>query len=165
MPPCFAVLRFVCVLIAQSGDARLVHSDTHPQRQPKPSRPALRDDQAIRVDFRDIWKETQTLAASSYTGKDKKVYEAEQIRALGGRVEWKEKMPHKMWLGVTKARKAKAARLAAEAKAAGLVTGRPGASAIAASKPKERRWRKGGVDDGITPDDIRGPVMHVRPTR
>ena len=62
------------------------------------------------------------------------------------------------------ARKARAERLAAEAKAAGLVTGRPGSAAGAAlSKPKERRWRKGGVDDGVTPDNIRGPVMHVRP--
>lgn len=88
------------------------------------------------------------------------MYEAEQIRALGGRVEWKEKMPHKMWLGVTKARKARAERLAAEAKAAGLIIGRPGGAAEA--KPKERRFKQGGVDDGVTPDDIRGPVMHVR---
>lgn len=60
------------------------------------------------------------------------------------------------------ARKARAERLAAEAKAAGLVTGRPGgATSMAAAKPKERRWRKGGIDDGVTPDNIRGPVMHV----
>jgi hypothetical protein len=87
-----------------------VHALSHaaPSRERKPKRP-VRDDQAIRVDFRDIWKSVTTFAASSYTGKDKKVYEAEQIRKLGGRVEWKEKMPHKMWLGVTKVRLSTAA--------------------------------------------------------
>lgn len=81
-----------------------------------------------------------------------------------GRAQARKALPSLSSAPSEQARKARAERLAAEAKAAGLVTGRPGSAAGAAlSKPKERRWRKGGVDDGVTPDDIRGPVMHVRP--
>lgn len=50
--------------VSQSGDARTVHSAVPASTGPKgPRRPALRDDQAIRVDFRDIWKSVTTFGA------------------------------------------------------------------------------------------------------
>jgi hypothetical protein len=67
---------------------------------------------------------------------------------------------------LVQARREKEAKRAAEAKAAGIVTGRPGAGsqAAGAARKGERRWRK-GVNDGVTPDNIRGPVMHVNEAR
>jgi hypothetical protein len=62
----------------------------------------------------------------------------------------------------TQARRAREAKQVAEAKAAGIISGRPGDKAKGSKG--ERRWKK-GVDDGVTPDNIRGPVMHVNEAR
>lgn len=70
-------------------------------------------------------------------------------------------MPFKMYQGVMKARKERAAKAEDEAKLAGLVTGRGEGSSKAAKAAKRREERQRDNDDDITPDNIRGPVMFL----
>lgn len=131
------------------------------------ARAPLPDDKRIRVNYTDIFKSVQSVGASAFTGKDKKVWEAKQLAALGVKLEHKEKMPLKMWLGVSKARKERAAKRDRVAAEAGLVGVRP-------RHAKAHVWRGGGDDDGeggggrgqpadLHGDNVRGPVMHIRP--
>ena len=52
----------------------------------------------------EIWLSHWSAGATSFTGKEKKVWEAKQMEALGGIVHFKEKMPFKMAMGVLKVR-------------------------------------------------------------
>ena len=62
--------------------------------------------------------------ASTFTGRDKKIWEAKKLESLGLKVSHKEKMPLKMWMGVKKAREKRAVRAQEEARSADLVTGK-----------------------------------------
>ncbi len=139
------------------------------------------DSKLIRADFKDIFNAVQSYGesrsalthtsvssvgiagAASFTGKDKAVWEAKQIAALGGRLQRKEKMPYKMYQGVMKARKVRAAKAEEEARMSGVVTGKGG---------KRKEWRGGqrpdrdaidrhGNPGDLLPDNVRGPVMYL----
>lgn len=149
----------------QSGRASAVLSSAAargPAGAPAPKKPRreIPDAQKIRVSFDDIFKSVQDLGASSFTGKDKKKYEAKQLAAIGGVVKHKEKMPLKMWLGVSKARKQREERRANYLRKTGLVTGEK------FEKKGDRRREKAkgpaGQPADLAPDNLRGPVMHIK---
>jgi hypothetical protein len=116
------------------------------------------------VDFKDVFKSVQSLGASSFTGKDKKIWEMKQLNALGANLRHKEKMPLKMWMGVKKAREEREARKEAEEKAAGIITGKKPASGSGsgrAGRDEEDEFEPRQPRD-LTPFNVRGPVMYVR---
>jgi len=116
------------------------------------------------VDFKDVFKSVQSLGASSFTGKDKKIWEMKQLNALGANLRHKEKMPLKMWMGVKKAREEREARKEAEEKAAGIITGKKPASSSSsgrAGRDEEDEFEPRQPRD-LTPFNVRGPVMYVR---
>jgi len=140
------------------------------------------DSQRIRVDFRNLFKDVAALGATTFIGRDKHVWEAKQMAALGAKVKpHTEKMPLKMWLGVSAARKRRAAAAVEEARQSGVITGRESELEAAARGDRTgSRWR-GGAGKGrgqgrlsgddlvaganprdITPAHIRGPVMLAR---
>jgi hypothetical protein len=136
------------VIAASAG--RLVNEE-------RPVRPRVADDKKIQVSFDDIFKSVQSLGASSFKGKEKKVWEAKQLNALGANIKHKEKMPFKMFLGVAKARKEREEKRTKEEKTADLITGRK-------APKKERREFVApyGQPDSLTPDNVRGPVMYIK---
>lgn len=122
-------------------------------------REEVSDDKKIQVNFKDIFKSVQSFGASTFTGKDKKIWEAKQFNALGCNIKHKEKMPFKMYLGVSKARKDRAERTARDDKVAGIVRGE-----VRAKKARrDDSWvGPSGQPDSLDPDNVRGPIMHVR---
>lgn len=90
----------------QNGDTSLVLAAAtgrlpppKPRREDRAADPDA-DRNSIRVDFRDMFKDVTDLGASSFRGRDKKIWEAKQLAAAGALVTHKEKMPLKMALGV-----------------------------------------------------------------
>jgi hypothetical protein len=109
----------------------------------------------------------QCAGATSFEGRDKKRWEAKTLESLGVQVKNKVKMPYKMFKGVSKARKEREEKAAQEAKLAGIVTARPGETGGSSNK---RAKKEGGgrgernrqAEDEPVPDNIRGPVMHLK---
>jgi hypothetical protein len=90
----------------QNGDTSLVLAAAtgrlpapKPRREDRPADPNA-DRNAVRVDFRDMFKDVTDLGASSFRRRDKKIWEAKQLAAAGALVTHTEKMPLKMALGV-----------------------------------------------------------------
>jgi len=78
-----------------------------------------------------------SAGASTFKGRDKKIWEARKLESLGVRVQHVEKMPRKMWMGVKKKRESRAARQEEERAAADLVTGKGRAHAKLSSNKKK----------------------------
>lgn len=101
----------------------------------------------------DVFSSIKSYGASSFQGKDKKIWEAKQLEAIGAKVSKHTlKMPFKMYQGVTKAQKKREKRRELEVKYTGAVTGKK------AAKKERKKW----ADDDITPGNIRGPVMYIK---
>ena len=130
------------------------------------------DRNRVRVDFQDMFKDVTRLGAGTFTGKEKKIWEAKQLAALGARIVYKEKMPPKMAIGVIKARREKAAKQQAELSAGNIITGKKvdlsGTAALSggAGYGKQSKQFKGaagyGQPDSLDPDSMRGPVFFVK---
>ena len=124
----------------------------------------MADAQKIQVasDFDSIWKSVTELGASTFKGRDKKIWEARKLEGLGLRVQHKEKMPRKMWMGVKAKREARAARAAKEAKEADLVTGR-GALHAKVAPPKAKGRFKTDPSKSLDNGSFRNGVLRVKP--
>ena len=130
------------------------------------------DRNRVRVDFQDMFKDVTRLGAAAFVGKEKKIWEAKQLAALGARIVYKEKMPPKMAIGVIKARREKAAKQQAELSAGNIITGKKvdlsGTAALSggAGYGKQSKQFKGaagyGQPDSLDPDSMRGPVFFVK---
>jgi len=111
-----------------------------------------------RAEVSKIWTSVAALGAAGFEGAQRKQWESTQLASLGVKLKGKaQKMPFKMFLGVSKARAARAAKAEEEARISGAV--RPGG---AGKKKKRRAPREEEPEDAPVPDNIRGPVMHVR---
>lgn len=75
--------------------------------------------------------------ASTFKGRDKKIWEAKRLTELGLKVKHKEKMPRKQWMGVKAKREKRAAAAAAEQAEADVVTGKGRAHAKLAPSSKK----------------------------
>jgi hypothetical protein len=110
-----------------------------------------------RAEVGKIWTSVAALGAAGFEGSQRKQWESSQLSALGVKLKGKaQKMPFKMFLGVSKARAARAAKAEEEARVSGAV--RPGG---AGKKKKRRGPREEDPEDMPVPENIRGPVMHV----
>lgn len=104
---------------------------------------------------KSVWSSVAELGASGFEGSQRKQWEGGQLAALGAIVKGKsQRMPFKMYLGVTKAREKRAAKVEEEARQSGVV--RP----VKKKKSKDRK-REDRAQDEPVPHNIRGAVMHV----
>ena len=104
---------------------------------------------------KSVWSSVAELGASGFEGSQRKQWEGGQLAALGAIVKGKsQRMPFKMYLGVTKAREKRAAKVEEEARQSGVV--RP----LKKKKSKDRK-REDRAQDEPVPHNIRGAVMHV----
>lgn len=124
--------------------------------------PKVKDSEKYQVasDFESIWKSVTELGASTFKGRDKKIWEARKLEGLGLRVQHKEKMPRKMWMGVKAKRESRAAREAELAREADLVTGRTAAHAKVKVATKQRF--KADPSKSLETGAFKGGVLRVR---
>jgi len=122
-----------------------------PQRLGNP-RKLLKTDELSR---RNIWASVAELGASGFEGSQKKKWEGSRLASVGGVVTGKsQRMPFKMYLGVSKARREREAKVEEEARQSGIV--RP------KKQKKMRKVEKKGGRDGFdepVPHNIRGSIM------
>lgn len=78
--------------------------------------------QGIDIDFDETVQEIRHLGSSQFTGKDKRLYEAEQYKALTGREKKMHKIPVKIARGMKKKAAIRQKRREEEARESGLVT-------------------------------------------
>ena len=138
-------------------------SPTHPWAPPQA--PEGKGDAAriqVASDFDSIWSSVTELGASTFKGRDKKIWEARKLEGLGLRVKHKEKMPRKMWMGVKAKREAKAARAAQEAKEADLVTGKGAVHAKLTPRKGKGRF-KADPSKSLETGAFRNGVLRVKP--
>ena len=88
--------------------------------------------QGIDIDFDEAVQEIRHLGSSQFTGKDKRLYEAEQYKALTGREKKMHKIPVKIARGMKKKAAMREKRREEEARESGLVT-------ASTNKKKEKR--------------------------
>ncbi len=105
---------------------------------------------------------SSSAGASTFEGRDRKAWEAKNLRDLGVDIKHKVKMPYKMFQGVRKAQKVREKKRVEEAKAAGLVLP---SKKDKGGRDERRRFGGGADDDDPTPDNIRGPVMYLAAKR
>jgi Domain of unknown function (DUF4602) len=132
-----------------------VDNESFTRNQPKKDKESLRSELA--VNYSDIFKSVTEFGAKSFVGKDKKIWEAKQLAALGAKVVHKEKMPLKMAIGVLNARKKKMKRLAEDSRLSQVITGKKLDQKQGGKNDRKRKQ----FDDDITPSNIRGSVMFV----
>ncbi len=93
------------------------------------------------------------LGATGFSSAQRKAYDSSKLAAVGGLVSKGQRMPYKMFLGVSRARKERAAKEEERNRVSGVVLPR--------KKKKERKQREREALDEPIPNNIRGAVMHV----
>eukprot|EP01138_Halocafeteria_seosinensis_P007832 gb/GECG01008002.1/.p1 GENE.gb/GECG01008002.1/~~gb/GECG01008002.1/.p1 ORF type:complete len:185 (+),score=53.29 gb/GECG01008002.1/:1-555(+) len=77
-----------------------------------------------RREFNKIFDEVVEFGATAFDRKNKKQWEAKKLKNAGLKVEHKEKMPYRMWLGVKRERERKETKKEEEVKESKVVTGK-----------------------------------------
>lgn len=112
-----------------------------------------------RREFHRIYKEVVDLGATAFDRKNKKVWEAKKLKNAGVKVDHKEKMPYKMWLGVKRERERKETKREEELKESQVVTGKK------AKKSKKRNSKPFVPDPSMSLEKgkYKDGVLHVNP--
>ena len=104
---------------------------------------------------RAIWASVAELGVSGFKDAQRKAYDSSRLAAAGGVVRAPQRMPFKMFLGVSKARRERTAKEDERTRVSGVV--KPGGK-----KKKERKQRERAALDEPIPRNIVGSVMHAR---
>ena len=92
------------------------------------------------------------LGASGFQDSKRKAQASAALVAAGARVT-AQRMPFKMYLGVSRARKERGAKEAERARVSGVV--------LPKAKRKARKVRERAAPDEPIPSNLRGSVMHA----
>ena len=101
---------------------------------------------------RSVWASVAELGASGFQESKRKALGSAALVAAGARVT-AQRMPFKMFLGVSRARKERGAKEAERARVSGVV--------LPKAKRKTRKVRERAAPDEPIPNNVRGSVMHA----
>jgi len=105
---------------------------------------------------RSVWSSVAELGASGFKDAQRKSHESSKLAAAGARVKDRsqgQRMPFKMYLGVSKARRERSAKEEERARVSGVV--------LPKQKKKARKVREKAAADEPVPNHIVGSVMHT----
>jgi hypothetical protein len=101
---------------------------------------------------RAVWASVAELGASGFQESKRKALGSAALAATGARLT-AQRMPFKMYLGVSRARKERGEKEAERARVSGVV--------LPKAKRKARKVREKAAADEPIPKNIRGSVMHA----
>ena len=126
-------------------------------REPDGLNPALKRALSGVGSKKSIWASVAELGASGFSDSARKALAGAQLAAVGGHVKDRsqgQRMPFKMYLGVSKARAERSAKAEERARVSGVV--------LPKKKKKAKKQREKAAPDEPIPNTIRGSVMHVK---
>jgi len=103
---------------------------------------------------RSVWASVAELGASGFQDAKRKALGSAALVAVGARPAAQQRMPFKMYLGVSRARKERSDKAAERARVSGVV--------LPKVKRKARKVRERAAPDEPVPQHIRGSVMHAK---
>jgi hypothetical protein len=124
---------------------------------PPPPPPSLKRALQGTASKRSVWASVAELGASGFQDSKRKALGSAALAAAGvrltARAAGQQRMPFKMYLGVSRARKERGAKEAERARVSGVV--------LPKAKRKARKVRERAAPDEPIPNNVRGSVMHA----